>query len=77
MAGKDWIAGFMWRRFRRLRLASSSIGKRLARFYDPNLVIGEGHVSVGELDLRHMTTHAFGFGRGTDLRVGLRDRGHA
>ena len=50
---------------------SESIGKRFAGFYDPNLVIGKGDVSIGQLDLRHMTADALRLGGRTDLGVGL------
>ncbi len=35
-----------------------SIGKWLARFHNSNLMIGKGHVSVGQLHLWHVTAYA-------------------
>jgi len=49
----------------------SSVRKGFARLRDPNLVVGKRHVSVGELDLGHVTTHAIRLGGGAYLRVNL------
>ena len=51
--------------------AQGSVGKGFAGLYDPNFVIGKDHVSVGELDLRHVTTHAVRLRGGAYLRVNL------
>lgn len=49
-----------------------SIGKRLPGFHNPDLVIGKGQVSVGQLYLGHMTAHALRLGSRANLRMGQR-----
>lgn len=39
-----------------------------ARFYDSNLMVGKGHVSPGQVYLRHMATHAIRLGHRTRVR---------
>ena len=63
--------GFMRCRLDALFRAQGSVGKGFAGLYDPNFVIGKDHVSVGELDLRHVTTHAVRLSGGAYLRVNL------